>query len=331
LSSDGIWLAYITEGSTVFLGDPRPGGQPGGFRQVRDLHFGNVALSALSFTLAPDEAFGNPPLRFSPDGSLLVTGRSGDLGVFLFVTDVAKRKLKWTLAPKSTRGLTDYVFSHNGKLLAAGHGWVTLWNVDTGEQTLSISKEEAPDAVLTALAFTPDDKKLVAAGHDAKTGEFLIQVWNLAPLQLSATHRLPGKVNANTLRENCQIVISRDASTVAWIADRVKLYVAEVGGKERLLDQSASGGGKESTPEIAEVINFAPDGKLLLTRGSTSPEVFHVWDVAAGTKRWTLKTGNTSKDKGGAEFSADGKRLVLLDPHTRKIKIDRMHENAPVK
>ncbi len=68
------------------------------------------------------------------------------------------------------------VFSRSGKILATGHndGSVCLWDLTTGEQIRVLAGQKG-DGVVSALAFSDDDRLLAAGGMDR-----IIRVYELA-------------------------------------------------------------------------------------------------------------------------------------------------------
>jgi hypothetical protein len=104
-----------------------------------------------------------------------------------------------------------------------------------------------------------------------------------------------------------------------------------VGGEARLLREWSVGKGGDETTPISQVCALSADGELLLVRLQTSPEELEVWDVPAGTKRWTVKAARGG-DRGNihcsGEFSADGRRLYFYDAPAKKVVIYRLPEGA---
>jgi WD40 repeat protein len=105
-------------------------------------------------------------LAVAPDGKALAAGtnnQSGALTNEVRVWDVETGKPRWQLVrPHWQRALA---FSPDGKVLAGDEtdGAVTLWDAATGRE---LRRLEPPSREVTSLlAFSPDGRLLVAAGH----------------------------------------------------------------------------------------------------------------------------------------------------------------------
>ena len=106
--------------------------------------------------------------KFSPDVKTIVSG-SFDFTVKTW--DVESGKLTRDNTQHSET-VVDVAFSHNGKLLAttSDDKTIRIWNTSTGEliRTMKVAEH------VQAVAFSPDDKRLMTGGRDKPMiGEFL--------------------------------------------------------------------------------------------------------------------------------------------------------------
>ena len=107
-------------------------------------------------------------IKFSPDGMTLA---SGSFDFTLKVWNVSDGKLIWD-NKEHTETVVDVAFSHSGNLLASTSDdkTIRIWNLE--EQKLVRLMKVAEH--VQAVAFSPDDKRLLTGGRDKPMiGEFL--------------------------------------------------------------------------------------------------------------------------------------------------------------
>lgn len=99
-------------------------------------------------------------VKFSPDGNMLASG-SFDSNIKLW--DINKGKLVKTIS-SHTEAVVDLAFSHNGEWLASTSDdkTIKIWQMPGGSQ---YKRFEAPQHIY-AVAFSPDDKRLMTGGSD---------------------------------------------------------------------------------------------------------------------------------------------------------------------
>ncbi len=103
----------------------------------------------------------------SPDGSLVAGGHRGKV----LVWKVATGEKLWEAPVGWAMGL---VFSADGSKLAeadSGDGMVRVWAAEIGDELLA---QEAGSGKLTGVAFSPDGRRVAAAGQTRAT------VWDIA-------------------------------------------------------------------------------------------------------------------------------------------------------
>jgi WD40 repeat protein len=224
-------------------------------------------------------------VAFSPDDKRLLSGGWDNRGR---LWDVATGKPLGDLAQLS--GLSSVAFAPDGKSVALASGWenvVAVWDVvgDTRKR-LWMGKLNHPFAV----AFSPDSKKVTAAGWDSR-----VRVWDAATGQESAAVRAPGHAGW--------------VHGVGFLADRTTLVSASQDGRVILWDTTR---GKE--PRVLEAptprswcLAVAPDGKTFATGGND--QAVSLWDAKEGKVTKTLKFEGPIR---GVAFSPDGKRLAAV-------------------
>ncbi len=124
-------------------------------------------------------------VKFNPDGSKLASS-SFDFSFKLWNVDDGK--LVWD-NKEHKETVVDISFSHDGKMLASTSDdkTIMLWNV--AEQKL-IRTMKVPEHV-QAVAFSPDDKRLMTGGRDKPMiGEFLQEIFGDSKFNPGVSARL---------------------------------------------------------------------------------------------------------------------------------------------
>ena len=134
-------------------------------------------------------------MRFSPDGRLLATYSSLYSGQ-VKLWDVSTGRELRTLAAGAggaffgPGGVRSAAFSRDGRLFAAGStdGSTRVWDVETGRELHKLGGDERGtgfDAVY-GIAFSPDDRALVALGGLSADGGESAKFWDLTTGQLAS-------------------------------------------------------------------------------------------------------------------------------------------------
>lgn len=124
-------------------------------------------------------------VKFSPDG-LQVVSTSFDYSIKLW--NVIDGKLVWD-NKEHKETVVDIAYSHDGKMLASTSDdrTIKIWNVT--EQKLIRTMKVAEH--VQAIAFSPDDKRLITGGRDKPMiGEFLQQIFGDSKFNRGVSARL---------------------------------------------------------------------------------------------------------------------------------------------
>ncbi|MFA0768259.1 MAG: hypothetical protein OXFUSZZB_001587 [Candidatus Fervidibacter sp.] len=162
-------------------------------------------------------------------------------------------------------------------------------NLAVSEMPLTVTVDFGPTPALSALAFSPDGKRLLVGGY----GE--IVVWDLSDGQLAARWgNLSGAVTT--------MAVSKDGSRIA-VASGAPQQSATV----TVLDANGAAVTRFTDPQdLVYSLAFSPDGKWLAA--ASADKAVYVWDLTTGKLAKTLK--EQADWMLGVAFNADGKWLA---------------------
>ena len=308
-SPDGMALAAAGDDGTVRIF----GGDTGEVRYKLTGHKGAVREMA-----------------FSRDGTRFATG-SEDRSVRV-----------WGISPSDAPALSGFpgsmealVLSPDGRHLAVrSAGAVKVWDVGSGQP---IALPGGDTGRVSVTAFSPDGKKLAAAGWD-----WVVRVWDLAsgqllPLLKGHTSNIYSMAfSSDGLRLT---TASADRTLKVWDAssgqERQTLpgyagavmasafepggnRLAVVGGDGSVTVLDATSGRElyklSGTLAAADKAVFSPRGGILATAGAKKEIEIKLWDASSGAPLRTLPSDTRNLDR--LRFSPDGKQLAVskLDP-----------------
>ena len=191
-----------------------------GFAHVWDVTTGERLLAIDAHDPAINTGsvvYGTAAVRFSPDGSQLVTAGS-DGWVHVWNAETGEKLLSFLA---NAAGVRKVIYSPDGRLLATGHEGETakIWDASTGQELVSLPGH--PVRVI-ALAFSPDGSLLVTSAFGG-----VVKVWDVATGKERYT--LPSQISSVS-----SVLFSPDGRFLATGGgDAVRIWDAAT-GEERL-------------------------------------------------------------------------------------------------
>jgi RNA polymerase sigma factor (sigma-70 family) len=232
-------------------------------------------------------------VTFTPDGKALVT--AGLRGYACLWGTATGRELRQFGRPPLSSARRA-ILSPDGLTLASGHddGTIRVWETATGKEIRSFSKAAL---AVTALAFSPDGKRLVVASEidwPPRGQVNPVRLWDVA----TGTEVLRFEGHTDTVHT---AVFAPDGKTVATGGGRydptLRFWDAATG---QVLNTC-----KGHKGELWSVA-FAPDGHTVAS--GSMDRTIRLWDVASGTE--LRQFGGHQKDVISVAFAPDGKTLA---------------------
>jgi WD40 repeat protein len=222
----------------------------------------------------------------SLDGKLFASGSYRTVELWDVATGLELRSfpgLSWVT--------TCLAFDPGGHVLAAGtRGEVLVWNVATGERA---HRFEA-DGQVSALAFSPDGRRLAIGWGDGTDGSGGLKIWDLSTGELSLAVGINGQVNAVAFRA--------DGERLAAWSSQAGLIVCEAATGKPVWARAADHVGG---------VAFTPDGKTLSTVTD--------WEKEKGAVSYAADTGEPASDRhqdaswDDVSLSPDGLTFATVD------------------
>ena len=228
-------------------------------------------------------------VAFSPDGELLVTG-AADGAVRLF--DVRDLSAGGRRSPGPSVSVA--AFGSSGRHVGVGHhdGHVEIWSAESGAVERSIA---AHTKVVTALAFSPDDRLIASASRDGT----------------AALHRLDGRSLGRLVGHEgavgCVAVSADGARVVTGSSDETVRLWSIFGARET---HRFEHGGPVSA------LGISRDGQRLAAVDRAGE--LRLWDVPGKALRsrvalsGSASTRASEPDVAGLVFSPDGARVHVI-------------------
>ena len=269
VSNDGHWLAHPSDKDV----------------RVWDLVLGREQARWVAGTEDVDA------VAFSPDGQRLVTAARGDRHSRVRVWDTTTGILALALRCPG-EGVTRVRFSPDGHHLAAAcaplfgkESPVYLWEAFAGPAPVTLHASDW----LQDVAFTPDGRRLIAAGLSSR-----LACWDLEHVE-SIPQRTP-------VRPVQRLALSPDGRRLALAQEGGWLEVLDLAAGKRLFEQRQKGAERHG-------LAFSPDGRWLATTVSAAG-AGRVLILEAATGRLVRSLDGHRGEAWAVAFSPDGKRLV---------------------
>lgn len=209
-------------------------------------------------------------LTWSPDGTILASA-GWDNSSQVWDTNTGKRRFilvgeqPFEQASMQT-SMTSAAFSPDGLTLATGHLWgfVTLWDIQTGEHIKTLYLEAAPR--VPDIAWNSDGSKIITANSGSYLGSNAVNFWEVETGKLMSTFEWPDEGP-----ESLAVMQELDLLAVAMgHYKNIVLWDLETQESINVLS--------DHTTDVEKVL-FTQEGTRLI---SASFDEIVIWDVESG-------------------------------------------------
>ena len=230
----------------------------------------------------PGLAYSVHRVAFSPDGTLMASGRHGP-DVLLTRTDNGQPHRTLTGGDSTAIVLA---FSPDGTRLAVDDAGdvITVWDTSAGKLVHSLPVK----GTVRDGAFSPDGKTLAAA-----VGKSIV-LWDAAAGTVLA------KIDSKAIVE--RTIFLPDGRLVTKVGKRIDVRDPRTGAGLTIEDKGS-----------AIDLDVSTDGTTILTAPGGKKRHATLWDVATGKERVVLKVDDDGGIVFGAKISPDGTRAFTLD------------------
>lgn len=201
---------------------------------------------------------------------------------------------------ESLKGHTDSVgdvtYSHDGNMIAScsEDGFIKMWDAETGGQARTIKSRK--DHVIR-IAFTHDDKLLLAMSRDRSYANYMVEIWNVEDGHLVREIPINSSNDMAIDKEDRRIAIATSGTSI-------EIYDLKEG---RMIKEIP-----DAHTQCLTSIDFSPDGKKLVSAMHWGEFIIRDWvseEILLSKK--VKNVGFTDlPDVYSAKYSSDGKYIV---------------------
>jgi len=248
-------------------------------------------------------------VAFSADGKTLVDGGQGESAAVLEFWNLSTGKQLKLLAPSMVGPFAVALSSDNRTLAIGGMGVsggiLDLWNISSYKLIASLATSASKG--VTSVAFSNDGKTLVDAGLGGQAG--ILEMWN------DSTGKMIASLGTEVQRGGPFPLYCPNGPSVAFAPNGRGFADCGIGKGGVLEFWESPSGNQESAmstsdPAAGSAPLFSPDGKTLLTAGSsTNFGVLQKWDAATGQIVATMQPP-LPYSLSAFTISQDGKNIV---------------------
>jgi len=195
-----------------------------------------------------------------------------------------------------TDSLTDVSYSHDGRIIAScsKDGSIIMWNAENGKQVRMIKSGRNH---VIRLAFTNNDKLLIAMSRDQSYENSVLEVWSVSNGQLVRVIPIRCSNDMTIDKEDRWIAIATSGTSI-------EVYELKEGKKIKEIPNAHT--------QCLTTIDFSPDGRKLVS--ATFWGDFIIRDWASEEILLSKKVKNVHMSLlprvYSAKFSNDGKNIV---------------------
>ena len=253
-------------------------------------------------------------IAFSPDGKRIASNTDGMVKVWDVNACVELMTLHRPVVRFQRKG--SIVFSTDGKLIGATipGGTIKVWDAETSTEVMTL---RAPGQQVWDLAFSPDNKRLVAASIipvDLYQAKGVITIWDMANGKEIMTLPLDELIPLS-------VAFSPDSKYIVsglYVVPNRQGGEVKEGGAVKVWDASSGTEVMTMTGQDGPVlcVAFSPDGKLIASGNHIVTA--KVWDAATGAELVTLNGHDGAVCS--VAFSPNGRRILTAsDDRTVKV------------